>query len=252
MTIYPLDSVRNAPVRRDIEVMLESVRESILAHPWIDGTDGYRGSDVMEAFEASRNRLNVIGSMLSDLHGKHGADVGTGLGFATVTLRRVGLLVTATERELETGALAALGGGVLPYDIGRTPPPFPAESLDFVVFSEVLEHVNRSPVAVLRELAGLLRAGGRLILTTPNVARLAHIELLASGENFLEPFSEDVPFDEQATSVVEHVREYSVREVVEAIEAAGLGVDEVMMTNWGGPLHPNPYANDIIVARATK
>ena len=119
----------------------------------------------------------------------------------------------------------------------------------------MLEHLNLSPVRTLTELAALLNDGGRLILTTPNIARLEHIELLAAGENFLEPFEEGFPADRPATEFIEHVREYSVREVVEAVEAAGLGVDEVVMTGWGDSGYAprsNPYANQIIVVRATK
>jgi hypothetical protein len=107
----------------------------------------------------------------------------------------------------------------------------------------------------LRELTGLLRLGGRLLLTTPNVARLAHLEALASGDNFLESFPENLPLSADATDYVEHVREYSVREVIEAVEAVELAVDRVLMTGWGEagyrPL-PNPYANEIIVVQASQ
>jgi 2-polyprenyl-3-methyl-5-hydroxy-6-metoxy-1,4-benzoquinol methylase len=108
---------------------------------------------------------------------------------------------------------------------------------------------------VLNELAALLRPQARLLLTTPNIARLAHLEALAAGENFLEPFPEDLPLSDDPTDHIEHVREYSVREVVEAVEAAGLEVTQVLMTGWGengyDPL-PNPFVNDIIVVEAVK
>lgn len=255
MTIYPLDSVRNAALERRLDPLLESVRTDVAAIPPEDVQHLGEITDVLSAFDASRPRLNVIASMLSDLQGQSGADISTGLGFVPIVLRRLGLTVIATEHDLQAGLLARPGGEILQYSIGSSPPPIAADSLEFLVFSEVLEHLNQSPVRVLNELASLLKEGGRFILTTPNVARLQHIELLAAGENFLEPFDEGVPAGRPATDFIEHVREYSVREVVEAVEAAGLGVDEVVMTGWGdGDYEPlsNPYANEIIVLRATR
>jgi SAM-dependent methyltransferase len=255
MPLYPLDGVRNAAIDRTIEPVLESVRQELAAFPSTGEPSDADVSDILQAFDDSRPRLNVIASMLSDLRGSRGADISTGLGFLPVILRRFGLEVIPTEQDPEAGHFVPTGEDVLPYSIGSDPSPFPTGSLDFLVFAEVLEHLNLSPVRVLRELTSLLRADGRLILTTPNIARLQHIELLAAGESFLEPFEESFPADRPATDFVEHVREYSVREVVEAVEAAGLGVDNVVMTGWGDngySLLPNPYANEIIVVRATK
>jgi SAM-dependent methyltransferase len=255
MTIFPLDSVRNAVIDPRLEPLLESVRMDVAAFPLGDGAQFGDVSDILEAFDASRPRLSVLASMVSDLQGKRGADISTGLGFVAIVLRQLGLKIVATEHDPGMSLLAHSGGEVLAFSIGISPPPIAAGSLDFLVFAEVLEHLNRSPVPVIAELASLLRDGGRLILTTPNVARLQHIELLAAGENFLEPFDEGFPADRPATDFIEHVREYSVREVVEAVEATGLAVDEVVMTGWGdrgySPVS-NPYANEIIVLRATK
>jgi SAM-dependent methyltransferase len=49
-------------------------------------------------------------------------------------------------------------------DIARL--PFAAESLDLLIASEVVEHMP-DPVQVIKELARVLRPGGRLILTMP-------------------------------------------------------------------------------------
>lgn len=238
-----------------LEPVLETVRAELAAFPFLEDVHGGKVSDVLQAFDASRPRLNVVASMLSGLEGKVGADISVGLGFLPVLLRRCGLDVIATEHDPGASAFASAGGPVLPYTIGVSPSPIDTGSMHFLVCSEVLEHLNLSPVRALTELASLLKDGGCFVLTTPNIARLQHIELLAAGENFLEPFDESFPADRPATDFIEHVREYSVREVVDAVEGAGLRVDELMMTGWGengySPL-TNPYANEIIVVRATK
>lgn len=45
--------------------------------------------------------------------------------------------------------------------------PFPAESFDWVLAIEVIEHVEQ-PRKLLAEVARVLRSGGRVLMTTPN------------------------------------------------------------------------------------
>jgi SAM-dependent methyltransferase len=252
MPLFPLDAVRNASIDRSLEPLLEDVREDLIAFPFpadIGGADA-----VVQAFDLARPRLNILLKELQGLRGA-GADISTGLGFLPVLLGRCGLRVVATEKDLSICAYPrAKGIAIHPFTIGAQPPPFTEGSIDFVIFAEVLEHLKLAPVSVLRQLAALLRPGGRLLLTTPNIARLAHIEALAAGETILEPFPADLPLDRDPTDCLEHVREYSIRETVEAAEAAGLTVDRVLMTGWGRagyePL-PNPFANEITVVVAS-
>lgn len=250
MPIFPLDSIRNAAIDRRLEPTLEELRVDVQAFPFDDDP-----ADVLHVFDSARPRLNVLASHLTDMEGASGADIGTGFGFLPVLLGRLGLAVAATERDLAIAAFARHHGVTIRrYSIGRESAPFEPASLDFLVFAEVLEHLKLTPVPVLSDLAALLHPGGRFLLTTPNVARLAHLDALAAGENFLEPFPEEAG-DADATDFLEHVREYSVREVVDAVEAAGLGVNQVLMTGWGAPgydLLPNPWANEICVVIAQK
>jgi SAM-dependent methyltransferase len=59
--------------------------------------------------------------------------------------------------------------------------PYPDESFDLVVITEVLEHLENHRAAV-SELARVLRPGGHLVLTTPNIMRLdSRIGFMLSG-----------------------------------------------------------------------
>jgi 2-polyprenyl-3-methyl-5-hydroxy-6-metoxy-1,4-benzoquinol methylase len=228
MPLFPLDAVRNARPNRALEPLLQQVRDDLAAFtfpPELEITT----EDALDAFDQARPRLNVIVDALRRYGGGRGIDVGTGLGFVSVAVARAGFQVIATEMCPPLAAFAARHDiEVLPHRVGEG--RLPMTDMDFVVFSEVLEHVKAPPVAAIGEIVSSLRIGGLLVLTTPNVARLAHLEALLRGENFLEPFPEDVPPGADPTDFVEHVREYSVREVVEAVEANGLAIQQVLMT----------------------
>jgi SAM-dependent methyltransferase len=49
--------------------------------------------------------------------------------------------------------------------------PFPGENFDLIVLNQVIEHVP-DPVALLKLVRGRLRAGGKVILGTPNSGSL--------------------------------------------------------------------------------
>ena len=63
---------------------------------------------------------------------------------------------------------------------------FPAAAYDWVVLADILEHL-RDPAFVLKQLPGLLRPGGRVIISIPNTAYAGLVlELLGGGLNYRE------------------------------------------------------------------
>ncbi|GAC1444380.1 MAG: hypothetical protein NVSMB52_03690 [Chloroflexota bacterium] len=254
ISIFPLDSVRNATIDREVELLLEDVREEVRSFTFPRDFVGTT-ADIIEVYDLARPRLNLITSVILGRSLREGVDVSTGLGFLPVLLARSNINAIATERDLSISLFAqAQGIDVRRYQIGQSDKIIESASLDFVVLAEVLEHLKMPPRAVVEELGRFLRVGGTFILTTPNIARLQHLEALAAGENFLEPFPDETPIGIDPTDLIEHVREYSIREVVDAVEGAGLGVDQVLMTGWGQSgydLLPNPYANEICVVIAS-
>ncbi len=59
--------------------------------------------------------------------------------------------------------------------------PYPDASFDLVLLTEVIEHLENHRAAIC-ELARVLRPGGRLVLTTPNIMRLnSRLGFLLSG-----------------------------------------------------------------------
>jgi SAM-dependent methyltransferase len=109
--------------------------------------------------------------------------------------------------------------------LGVKPLPFPDRSFDAVVFSEVLEHLRLSPSLIFRELHRILAPNGWLILTTPNVARLTNVAKLLMGRNVYEMFPDNLESD-NITDQLTHIREYTMKELVELLERHGFAIQE--------------------------
>ena len=60
--------------------------------------------------------------------------------------------------------------------------PYPDESFDVVIFSELVEHLAINPVWALAEMHRVLRPGGHLILTTPNALSLERLDSVVRGK----------------------------------------------------------------------
>lgn len=107
--------------------------------------------------------------------------------------------------------------------------PFDDESLDVVIFCEIIEHLLMNPVATLREIARVLKPGGHIIVTTPNVARLANLVYLIEGRSIYDPYSGFGPYGR-------HNREYSLHELVQLLAFVGFDAAETFTADG----HPNP------------
>ena len=95
-------------------------------------------------------------------------------------------------------------------------------SVDFVFALEVIEHLV-SPSHLLAEAVRILRPGGHILATTPNVARIGNVFKLVIGRsNFdrLVPLDYDNPDDEWRP----HFREYTLAELCGLLRHAGFSV----------------------------
>jgi 2-polyprenyl-3-methyl-5-hydroxy-6-metoxy-1,4-benzoquinol methylase len=112
-------------------------------------------------------------------------------------------------------------------DLGRAPPyPGVTGPYDVVLALDVLEHLP-DPVAVLRALAALLGAGGRLVVSVPNVAHwTVRLGLLAGR------------FDYAETGILDrtHLRFFTRAGLGAACREAGLAVEETAYTTNAFPL----------------
>ena len=134
---------------------------------------------------------------------------------------------TAAETTTETLRYRSSSGevveqAVLSHLVNVEQEPFPFEdgSFDVVLFCEVIEHLLMDPLAALREINRVLRTGGRLVLTTPNVNRLDNVMSMVAGENIYDPYSGHGPYGR-------HNREYNRHELTRLLEFSGFDVELV-------------------------
>ncbi|MCS6886616.1 class I SAM-dependent methyltransferase [Chloroflexus sp.] len=117
-------------------------------------------------------RLAQARATIGDLRGARVLDLGAGMGGFAVAAALAGARVTACEYnpaycriirlraaryDLRLPIINAAGEGL----------PLPSAAFDLVVAWDVLEHVQ-DPVAVLREIARVLRPGGHALITAIN------------------------------------------------------------------------------------
>ncbi|MCZ4409853.1 methyltransferase domain-containing protein [Cryomorphaceae bacterium 1068] len=97
--------------------------------------------------------------------------------------------------------------------------------MDVVIMGEVLEHLHTSPVHVLSFVRSFLKPGGLFILGTPNAVALEkRIHMLAGNNPYeLIRLNKDNPG---------HFREYTVKELKELGEEAGLRMTDYETSNY--------------------
>jgi SAM-dependent methyltransferase len=110
--------------------------------------------------------------------------------------------------------------------------PFAPASFDVVLFCEVIEHLQSDPVKVMREIKRVLKPGGHLIVTTPNVSRLENVARMLAGANIYDPYSGYGPYGR-------HNREYNRHELTLLLEHCGFEVEVF----FSADVHENISAN---------
>ena len=82
------------------------------------------------------------------------------------------------------------------------------ESFDCIIFLETLEHLNRWPEKVIDDIHKLLKPGGVLLMSTPNLVRVSNRIRMLLGRPPSNPFK-------YSESGEHHVREFTLSELLE-------------------------------------
>jgi len=109
------------------------------------------------------------------------------------------------------------------FDAERDPFPYPDGHFATVLCCELIEHLAEDPMHMMWEINRVLRPGGHLVLTTPNIASLRAIAAVLQGYHpgffpaYLRP-------EARGERQARHNREYTPREVARLLVDSGFEV----------------------------
>jgi 2-polyprenyl-3-methyl-5-hydroxy-6-metoxy-1,4-benzoquinol methylase len=126
-----------------------------------------------------------------------------------------GVLADIAGPQLLHQYLAKQGVPTLIWNVCTSDAPF-KDKFDVIFFSEVIEHLPMPGHIALERLRNVLRPGGTLICTTPNLYRLRNVFYMAFGLQIFDYFQ--LPNEEHSLS---HVIEYSRDHLQWQFEKAG-------------------------------
>jgi SAM-dependent methyltransferase len=120
------------------------------------------------------------------------------------------------------------------FDAERDRYPYDDGSFETVLVCELIEHLVRDPLHLLLECRRILEDGGRLIVTTPNVASLTSVARVLHGYDNPQISSAYTRRRVDDIDEVPHVREYTPFELRNAIEAGGFQIEALFTEHIAG------------------
>ena len=109
------------------------------------------------------------------------------------------------------------------FDAEKHPFPYPDGHFSTVLCCELIEHLVADPMHLMSEVNRILKPGGHLVLTTPNVAGLRAISAILQGYHpgFFQSYVRPL---ESGEAEARHNREYTPREIRMLLENSGFEV----------------------------
>jgi len=101
--------------------------------------------------------------------------------------------------------------------------PYPAAHFTTVLCCELLEHLPTDPMHMMCEINRILKPGGHLVLTTPNIASLRALAGILQGFHPML-FPAYIRPNESGEADARHAREYTAPEIKTLLEDSGFEV----------------------------
>lgn len=150
------------------------------------------------------------------------------LGYREVRGAYFGPLGRVDEKTASVGGREVFRCLVDLFDAERDRYPYPEGHFEAVLACEIFEHMLHDPMHMLIEMHRVLEEGGTLILTTPNVVSFTAVARVLEQSGNPQLYSKFAdPRGEFADTEIPHVREYTPKELQEAVESAGFEVENL-------------------------
>ena len=198
------------------------------------------GTTVSSGPQRAFRQAQMLAAVLA---GRTGAqrivDVGCGDGSATALVTKLDARNTVIGVDWSANALSqarARGLLVVQGGVDTAGLPLPDGCADVVIMSELIEHLVDTDAAI-DEARRVLRPGGVLLLSTPNLAAWFNRGLVGLG---IQPVFSEVSlrgiYGRPGHEVVGHLRLFTRRALVEFLTARGFRCERVL----GAPYHDVP------------
>lgn len=179
-------------------------------------------------FNEHRNRYySDLEIIETNLKGGKILEIGSVPCHMTCSMKKLGYSVTGIDIDPERSKqlIDKYNLKIIKCDIEKEKLPFKSNTFDLIVFNEVFEHLRIDLISTMKEINRVLRVGGKLILSTPNLYSLIKIIKFNLGRGFNNPYYE---FEKlHRIGHMGHIREYSTNEVKEFLKKTGFQVKEV-------------------------
>jgi glycosyltransferase involved in cell wall biosynthesis/SAM-dependent methyltransferase len=124
------------------------------------------------------------------------------------------------------------------FDAEKDAFPYPDGHFSTVLCCELIEHLFADPMHLMVEANRILKPGGHLLITTPNIASLRAVDAVLQGYHpgfypaYLRPAAPD------AETAARHNREYTPREIRMLLENSGFEVVRLETGEFRDAPHP--------------
>lgn len=161
----------------------------------------------------------------------------TRLGYGTVRGSYYGPLGRVDRREVVAENGERFECEIDHFDAEKDTFPYADEYFSTVLCCELIEHLFHDPMHLMAEVSRILKPGGHLVLTTPNIASLGGISAILQGYH-PGVFHEYIRPSAEGEADARHNREYTPREIHKLLENSGFSV--VLLET--GPYRDEPTA----------
>ena len=187
--------------------------------PYHDNTDYFR---------RARARIEATDRVVGDVTGRSVLDIGASPFYLSYLFQLRGAAdVNGTyfsndDHPLRNVHRIYSGAGAINLrhsDIESEALPFDDESMDLVTACEILEHLEYFPENFAKEVLRVLRPGGKLCITVPNVASISNIKKLITHNNIYMRYRDD--------GAGRHKHEYTIRQLADLIYYMGMSIEKM-------------------------
>lgn len=217
----------NANPSYDSVAALKAASQTVLTQQPSEGLEKY------QFYHLNRLALDYEWLCHSHAPGSRTLEIGGYPFFLTLALKTKGFQITTVDKptDISSKLSSSLGLEVVGCDIEKDKLPFPDNSFDIILLNEVFEHLRIDLIFTMQEIHRVLKPGGKLWLSTPNLKSLKgiinfHVKSEAwsvVGEGLYAQYKS---LHEQG--FMGHVREYTSHEVTGFLKEVGFKPKEVI------------------------